>query len=773
MIAAMTVQRMSVHFDPVGSWLLVAVVAVALLAVLLAVPPDRSRVSRGRLLLLVLLRLGGFLALVLCMLRPTFVSTRQARKQGTVVVLADASKSMTVADGLNGRSRWDELTAALAAAQPAAETLVESGDFDVVTYVFDREVRAVAPVAGNPFPLTAWKADKTSDQTAIGAAIAEVTNTVAGRQLAGVIVLSDGGQHAYPPRDEPPQSAARAVGDAGVPLWSITFGQQLGTGQGRDAAIVNLSVGETVYLKNQLEVAGRVRLEGLSDREVVVKLLAENDAGSMEEVARTTVKAGPAGAARGGLLDVEEAVRLAWTPQSLGERKLSLVVERQEGEVVVTNNELSTFVEVVDGGLRVLYLEGSLRVEQRFLRRVLSASPDMQVDFRWIDSGRRDTWPVDLGRQLAGDYNVFLIGDLDASALRREDQQKILRKVQAGAGIGLLGGFHAFEAGGWGGSALAPALPFEPDRLARQPFDEPVRESLHLKGPLQMLPDARFGGVSILRQGKSEQESRAVWQALPPLEGANDLGRLVAAAKPLAVTTDGRPLLVGREYGDGRVLAFAGDSTWRWVMQGAVEQHRRFWRQLVLWLAKQDDAEQDTLWVRLAQRRVSPGVPLAFDAGLTKPDGTAMTDVAVEAVAVSPNGQSRPVRIARRGDTFAGTATDFTEPGDWKLVVKAARPGEPAPRERAARFTVVRQDLELANPRANPLLMRQLAEATGGGVRLPEELSGIFDEIAKTPAAFETEQQWSFAAWDKWPMFLLLAGCMCAEWFLRKRFGLV
>jgi hypothetical protein len=440
---------------------------------------------------------------------------------------------------------------------------------------------------------------------------------------------------------------------------------------------------------------------------------------------------------------------------------------------VVTNNELSTFVDVVDGGLRVLYLEGNLRVEQRFLRRVLAASPDMQVDFRWIDSGRRDTWPVDLGRQLTGDYNVFLIGDLDSAALRREDLQKILRKVQAGAGVGLLGGFHAFEAGGWGSSALAPALPFEPDRLARQPFDEPVRESLHLKGPLQMLPDARFGGVSILRQAASEQESRLAWQALPPLEGANDLGRLLPSAKPLAVTADGRPLLVGREYGDGRVLAFAGDSTWRWAMQGAVEQHRRFWRQLVLWLAKQDDNEQDTLWVRLAQRRISPGVPLAFDAGQTKADGTAVTDVAVDAVALSPTGQSRPVRIARRGDTFTGTVADFTDPGDWKLVVKAARPGEATPRERTARFTVVRQDLEMANPRANPLLMRQLAEATGGGVRLPEELPGIFDEIAKKPAAFETEEQWSFAVWDKWPMFLLLAACMCCEWFLRKRWGLV
>ena len=142
-------------------------------------------------------------------------------------------------------------------------------------------------------------------------------------------------------------------------------------------------------------------------------------------------------------------MRLAWTPRAVGERKVALVVEPQEGETVTTNNELSTFVEVVDGGLRVLYLEGALRVEQRFLRRVLAASPDMQVDFQWIDSTRRDRWPVDLGRTLDTEYDVFLIGDLDAAAVRPQDLEKMLGRVRAGAGIGLLGGFHAFEAGGY------------------------------------------------------------------------------------------------------------------------------------------------------------------------------------------------------------------------------------------------------------------------------------------------------------------------------------
>jgi hypothetical protein len=766
MIAASLLHDMALNLDPVGSWWFLGIVTLALAAVLFAVAPDASRLSATGRLVLVLLRLGAFLALVACMLRPTIVSSRKARQHGSVLVLADASESMSIADGPNGRTRWQELTAALAAARPAAKSLVADGDFDIAVWRFDREARAMPVGADDPLAVGDWKDEPSADETAIGAAIDDVVRSAAGKHLAGIIVLSDGAQHAYPPRDLPPQSAARKVGDAGVPLWSITFGEQRGTGQGRDAAVSNLSVGETVYRGNALEVAGRVRLDGLADRDVVVKLLAENDAGAMEEVARASVKGRPE--------SVEEPVRLAWTPNGqLGERKVALVVEPQEGEVVVTNNELSTFVDVVDGGLRVLYLEGALRVEQRFLRRVLAASPDMQVDFQWIDSSRRNRWPVDLGRLAAGNYNVFLIGDLDAAALRPQDLQLILDRVKAGAGIGLLGGFHAFEAGGWGSSSLASLLPFERDPLARQAFDQPVRESLHLRGPLQMLPERQFGGVSILRLGKNDQETLAAWRAMPPLEGANDLGRLFPTAKPLAVTADGRPLLVAREFGEGRVLAFAADSTWRWVMQGAGEQHRRFWRQLVLWLAQKDDQEGDSLWVRLAQRRLSPGAPLAFDAGVTKADGTPVNDMAIEAVAISPSAKPRAVRVPRKGDAFAGVVAGFDEPGDWKLVLRAARDGQPKQLERTVRFTVFRQDLELANPRANPLLMRQLAEATDGGVRSPEELTDIFDEIRGKPAAFETLEQWSYTPWDKWPMFLVMAGCLCVEWVLRKRWGLV
>ena len=252
-----SLEELAIHLDPVWSWLFVAAVAAGLLAVLLAFPPDRSRLSPAARRTLVLLRLGAFLALLVCMLRPTLVAERKARQQGTVIVLADASESMTVADGPAGRTRWQEMVDALAAARPAARQLAGTGDFDIAVWLFDREARGVPPAGDDPFPFAAWSRVPTATETAIGAALDDGLRAKVGRQLAGVIVLSDGAQQAYAPRDLPPQAVARKLADAGTPLWAVTFGQQRGEGQGRDAAVVNLAVAETVYLKNMLEVAGR------------------------------------------------------------------------------------------------------------------------------------------------------------------------------------------------------------------------------------------------------------------------------------------------------------------------------------------------------------------------------------------------------------------------------------------------------------------------------------------------------------------------------------
>jgi len=268
----------------------------------------------------------------------------------------------------------------------------------------------------------------------------------------------------------------------------------------------------------------------------------------------------------------------------------------------------------------------------------------------------------------------------------------------------------------------AAALPFQADRLARQPFGEPVRDSLHLRGPLQMVPDAGFGD-SILRLGSTDRVPRRAAGAAAARWPTTSAGSIPEPSRWPRRPTAGR-CWWRREFGAGRVLAFAVDSTLRWVMQGAGEQHRRLWRHTVLWLARKDDAEKD-----FAVGPPRPAAALARHHARIRHRRDAGRWICRWSM---PHFRRRPSPLPaargpcgwRRGETFAGAVGEFTEAGDWKLTVKAMVPGTGQPLERTVRFTIFRQDLELANHGPTPSCP-QLAEATPGGVRAPEEIADI------------------------------------------------
>ena len=185
-------------------------------------------------------------------------------------------------------------------------------------------------------------------------------------------------------------------------------------------------------------------------------------------------------------------------------------------------------MKVFGGGLNVFYLEGELRVEQRFLRRALASSPDIKVDFEWIDHRLRKKWPVDLAERFKpGKYDVYIIGDLDSKAFRPEDLQALRQDVEHGAGLIMLGGFHSFWSGGYQDTRARDILPLEVgelDKFDRQNFDEPIREKLHIQPAnrdigSKMLPDRRFGDVSIMRLGPQGQEPRHLGTTARPARG--------------------------------------------------------------------------------------------------------------------------------------------------------------------------------------------------------------------------------------------------------------
>src|SRR5262245_57411217 len=120
-------------FDPVGSWWLVMATALAL-APLLAFGPSQRKQSIQRRVTLASLRLLTLVLILLAMLRPA-LETRTTRKlPGTLIVLPDLSRSMTVADAAGNKPRYTAMRTALD--DSAAEFAELAKSWDVRAYGF-------------------------------------------------------------------------------------------------------------------------------------------------------------------------------------------------------------------------------------------------------------------------------------------------------------------------------------------------------------------------------------------------------------------------------------------------------------------------------------------------------------------------------------------------------------------------------------------------------------------------------------------------------------
>lgn len=742
----------------VGWWLVVSLLLILIGLLFFGPAPDRAR--RSRRVALFCLRLLVILLVAFAMLRPTLVWTKITKQAATLVVLADRSRSMLVTDMVGKKSRWEAVQTSLKESLPALDSLAK--DLDIKFYEFGSEVRPVEYSRGK----LELPAAPEGLQTAIGSSLEQVLKAQAGKRLAGVILLSDGAQRAYAPHDLPPQIPVRRMADLGYPLYAVPFGQGRAPGQSRDIAVEQLSVPATVFVKNEFPVVATVRVEGMEGKTVPVEIEAETSPGKMETVATTQITSRQ----DGERMSVEQH----YTAVVPGEIKITVKVPPQPGELLTTNNEISTFVSVIKGGLNVLYLEGTLTGEQKFLRHSLDSSPDIHLDFLYFRADKPETRPADLAERLQpGKYDVYLIGDLDSAAFTPEELKSLTGAIERGAGFMMLGGLHSFGPGGYGETPLAEALPIEFNRLERQNFGEKVREDLHVSGPLRMVPTPT--GLRQYLMKLSGDDNAAAWKQLPPLSGANRFSGLKPTATLLAQSPDRQPLLVATEYGAGRVLAFAGDSTWRWWMQGHEAEHKRFWRQVILWLARKDQSDEGAVWIELVQRRYAPGSRVEFTAGAKTAEGEPITDAQFEAKVVLPGGKSAALRLRHDGSDeghMSGTFIDTQTVGDYTIEVDAAHQGQAIGKARA-RFLVFEQDLELNNPAADIGALESLAAMTSGKTVAPEQLPRLLEQIKAGTKDLEVETQSKDTLWDNWKFFLCFAVLLVLEWFLRKRWGLV
>jgi hypothetical protein len=742
---------MSILLKPIGgSYLLVAFAALAVLGLTIWAYRTQLRGVSGSWRWVAFgLRIAAVLLCLVAALRPSLMIDEKKKQQSAVVFLIDDSESMSSGDEVGGQTRWEVAKKALDAAR---ESIVgKSKDLDVKSYRFATEVRD-------------YQADDPKGpegrETDLGTSMLKVVKDSQGVRVVSIILLSDGASNG----GISPIAAAQQLRALTVPVVTVGVGTAEAGKASKDVAARDLIAGPVVFVKNKPQIRGTLSVRGYPNQTLDVELYVQGEA---RPVATRRVKV-PEGA------EVLSVSGLEYIPDTPGEKRLTLRVKPMPGEQVATNNEVSTYLDVLKGGLKVLYIQGpDFSWEPRYLTPALDAAREIHVDYRKLgEPARGDRGQLDDADLATGQYDVFILGGLPADHLTRLQQRALASAVDKGAGLIMLGGRSSFGPGGWGATELARIMP-----VNIGPSDGQVEPEDGLK----MVPDTLGLDNYVLRLGPTPADSARIWDALPPITGTNLFGPPKPSAIILARARGGRelPLLIGMDnVGKGRVLAF-GAETWPWARsfedQGRIA-HAKFWRQAILWLAHKENQGETQVKLKLDSRRVAVGQKLDVSATSRDAKNEPITDAEFVTTVTKiddqgkPDGKVEPLPLYPSATDSRGPYFASGPPGEYEVVVKGTRAGKEIGQDRA-RFMVYQDNRELENPAADLALLRQISEITGG-VPLPsEELAEYLKSV--TPEATDYVFQSEHRLWDNWPFFLIFATLLTAEWALRKAKGWV
>ncbi len=761
------------NLDPIWSWPVVALVAVAIAAGIWGgYRLSATGLPAGRRRLLLGVRFLAGLLLLVAIIRPQLQWVSPDGKASQVWIVGDSSRSMSVEDGPGGITRRESLLKTLEGVEGQFDQLQE--EVEISRFDFDSA----------PHKIENFQNENAGTQTAIGVLLREAARKHAEQPLSAIFLLTDGAQRAVPPNDLDPRDVASELGELGISLYPIPIGQAATSSAAADVAIEEIQVDPVVFVKKKVPVRVHVRWAGAGNQRMRVRLLLEDRSGLRAEQTGE-LKPIPTTTYSETVVEFEtryaegtKVVELSFTPELSGEYKLAAEVEPIKGEVQTRNNIRETLIRVRQGGLRIAYFD-TFRTEIKSVRQ-LNASEKVQVDFQLIrpqafsgsgnDSGIDNSW-FEPGR-----YDVYIIGDVSARHFTPVQLKLLAQRVRDGAGLMMLGGYHTYSAGGYAQSPLRDILPVALAPGQAEP-DSTFDTNLQIKGELHLVPTTAGNRHYVMRIDSPSRNNEA-WLKLPPLTGATRIRAKSDFVEVLAKSEQGDDLIVASDIGRSRVMCLAFDETYFWAQAGFEQAHRRFWMQAVLWLAHKELDTDQPVWLKITPNTIDPGGRVSLEYGAKDEKGNPLSEATFQVRITDPQGKEH---LLSGSSTDIGQRAAFAEtltPGDYFVRVDAAHNGKNVGFSALARFLVHDRDLEMDHPIVDRELLAELAGLAGmttdSQTIAPEELKKFLDDyLSRKPWKSGLEITASLNLWDGWPILLLFATLMTIEWILRKRSGLV
>ena len=735
-------QNIGIEFEnPVNPFLLVVILAIAVTAVILTYLRLYSVLSRKQTTWIIFLRILLIIIVLGAVFRPRLSFLKSKLQKSCCLLLFDTSKSMDEHDPFSPKTKLEIVKDTI---QRDKNNFIRrlSKQFRVRIFEFSK---ASAEMSEENI---SERLSAHGNSTDIAASIENAVKTIEESPISGVILFTDGNNNAG-------KNTVKRIKSLAVPIYSVGLGNIEANKSFKDVSISNINSPSIGYLGEKINIDIRIKSQGYEGKLVPVNVELDGEVISSSSV----------------LLKESENVQnleICLIPKQVGVCRYVVEIPPMEGELITQNNKRTFTVLINSQKIKILYIEGGLRWEYKFLKRTLESDPHIDITaFILTSSGQFYQQGISTSREINDilhhkenlkEYDIIILGNIK-NMFDEKSVSNIMNFTRNGGGFLILGGKNSFKSGGYQRSELSKIFPVAlggSSRWEKETF------------------------IPVLTPEASRHPILKNIKTLPALSGFNLLSRPKPGAIVLLCASDSKasekkwPVLVVQNYGEGKVAAIATDSTWKWAFAENISMYQTFWGQMVRWLCSGDKKpKQDTnhLLVYTNKDYYEPGEIIHIMASAYDKEYRRYDKANINCQITTPLNKKTFLNLTNVEGKTGEYGADYEADDIGYYQLKATARIEDISEEKLIGFAVGNPYMEEEDIGLNDILLKDIALSTGGTYHTPEDINGIFDEIKVRHRQAVTS--YSIKLYNSPLLLFLFIILLSAEWLIRKKLQLV
>ena len=670
-------------------------------------------------IVLVTLRVLALLILCLILFEPILNLSKKLTLEPSNFVFIDNSRSIRIDDGTNRLSTIKKIV---------NDFSVNASESNLTFYEFGNSVK----------PIDVDSLDKLNFSD--GATnLQDVFKTVQNseKNIASVTIVSDG---VITSGSNPYYDAL----NLGIPVFTIGIGD---TTQHTDVEIKKVLHNDIVYVETPTNIISTISNKGFSGDLITAALYEDN-----KFISQQTVKLSPSGI---------QNITFDYSPQSSGEKKLSIQLSSLKGEFTTANNKQVFYVNVLSNKIKVLLLASSPNADITFIKNALRRDENIQVNS--IVQISHNKFQNELNYNVIDSADVLFLIGFPSDITPQELLSRVITKIKdketpffftlsSGISINKLQSF-------------GNVLPFNIIQMIGgskevQPY---------------LLPEQAANPIF----QQTDKNPLNDWNNLPPVSQPNAVFSPRVESKTLAQikmnnNVVNSPLIISSSFSGRRSIAVLAKDIWKWKLQIApkgLDLFDSFIVNSLRWL--RTGVDQKLVRVNTSKKNYSQGERVEFTAEVFDESLNPVSDAGIK-IKITSQKNNYETDMQNIGSGLYEGSIIINETGDFKYSAEAVVNNHLLGKDEGS-FNIGEIDIEMANPVMNYSLLNLMANESGGEFFFANDYSSLLNKLRelKINSSKEKIVTSEIALWSDTWLLVIAVLLFSFEWFLRKRNGML